>query len=56
MTVLPTWRKSSRSQASDSCVQVRADLLAIGDTKNPGESITGDVRALVRSIREGRVS
>lgn len=30
------WRKSSRSGQSTNCVEVRRDLTAIRDSKNPG--------------------
>ncbi|HKN97367.1 MAG TPA: DUF397 domain-containing protein [Pseudonocardiaceae bacterium] len=29
------WRKSSRSQSTDSCVEVRRDRAAVRDSKNP---------------------
>jgi hypothetical protein len=30
------WKKSSRSTNSNSCVEVRQDLAAVRDSKNPG--------------------
>ena len=30
------WRKSTRSDGSDSCVEVRRDRGALRDSKNPG--------------------
>lgn len=55
MTLPVSWRKSSRSQNASECVEIRNDLSAIRDTKNPGPSIRADVSALVRAIRAGRV-
>lgn len=40
-----TWRKSSRSETQD-CVEVRGDLKAIRDSKNPEQSMTADVSAV----------
>lgn len=46
------WRKSSRSDHQGSCVEVRADLAALRDSKNVvGPSLAGDVRALVLYAR-----
>jgi hypothetical protein len=33
-----TWRKSSRSDTGD-CVEVRQDLRAVRDSKQPGEAL-----------------
>lgn len=30
------WRKSSKSDSGGSCVEVRGDLSAVRDSKNPG--------------------
>ena len=55
MTTHMSWRKSGRSQNGGTCVEVRQDLKALRDTKNPGVTIDGDVSALVRAVREGHV-
>lgn len=57
MTTVPgTWRKSSRSAQDTNCVEVRSDLDAVRDSKNPtGPRIAGDVRALVQAIQAGRL-
>lgn len=56
MTLPLSWRKSSRSQSSSNCVEVRSDLNAVRDTKNPGgPSIRVDMSELVRAIRAGRI-
>nr|WP_084467887.1 DUF397 domain-containing protein [Actinokineospora inagensis] len=47
-----TWRKSTRSSNGTDCVEVRNDLSAIRDSKNPaGRSIAVDLRALSRHLR-----
>ncbi|MBP2322123.1 hypothetical protein JOF56_002508 [Kibdelosporangium banguiense] len=51
-----SWKKSSHSQNGGDCVEVRADLGAVRDTKNPDQSIRADVRALVNALRSGRLS
>ncbi|CAM3440747.1 DUF397 domain-containing protein [Kibdelosporangium persicum] len=53
MTVPTGWRKSSRSQNGGNCVEVRADLSAVRDSKNPDRFIRGDVRALARAVQGG---
>jgi hypothetical protein len=55
MTIPVSWRKSSRSGTASNCVEVRSDLAAVRDTKNPGPFIRVDIRSLVDAIREGRV-
>lgn len=54
MTLPMSWRKSSASANGQNCVEIRADLNAVRDSKNPvavlpvpREAIT----TLVRSIR-----
>ncbi|WP_084467891.1 DUF397 domain-containing protein [Actinokineospora inagensis] len=47
-----TWRKSSRSNNGMDCVEVRSDLSAVRDSKNPtGPSLAVDLRALARHLR-----
>jgi hypothetical protein len=48
-----TWRKSSYSSQGGDCVEVRADLDAVRDSKNPGEVLPFPptaVTALLRSL------
>ncbi|MBM7770356.1 hypothetical protein JOD54_000560 [Actinokineospora baliensis] len=48
----PTWRKSTRSSNGTNCVEVRNDLSAVRDSKNPdGPALPIDVRGLVRHLR-----
>lgn len=50
------WRKSSRSAAKDTCVELAHTLGAVRDSKNPGGPVLGlDARALVRAVQAGRV-
>ncbi len=41
------WRTSSQSQEAGACVAIHHTLAKIQDTKNPGVTIAGDIRALV---------
>lgn len=56
MTIPPRWKKSSHSVNGGDCVEVRGDLAALRDTKNPSPSIQVNVRALVSAVRSGRIS
>ncbi|ACU35576.1 DUF397 domain-containing protein [Actinosynnema mirum] len=52
----PTWRKSTRSNASSgNCVEVRGDLAAVRDSKNPGGPQLavepGALAALLRAVK-----
>lgn len=48
------WRKSSFSGDGGNCVQVRRDLTALRDSKNPtGPTLTADLTHLVTTIRSG---
>ncbi|MFI7678236.1 DUF397 domain-containing protein [Actinophytocola sp. NPDC049390] len=49
------WRKSSRSENTGSCVEVRNTLSELRDSKNTSAILRGDVRRLVRAIRAGRL-
>jgi len=54
MTLPKSWRKSSKSTNSTNCVEVRGDLAAVRDSKNPGTMLPFDrkaVAALVRGLR-----
>lgn len=55
MTLPKSWRKSSKSTNSTNCVEVRGDLSAVRDSKNPDgpalEIGSKAVTALVRGIR-----
>lgn len=55
MSLPRSWRKSSKSQAAGNCVEVRGDLAAIRDSKNPDGPVlamdTKAVTALVRILR-----
>jgi hypothetical protein len=52
-----SWRKSSRSQNGANCVEVRNSLDEVRDSKNPaGPALHGDVHALARAIKRGRLS
>jgi|tagenome__1003787_1003787.scaffolds.fasta_scaffold20937203_3 hypothetical protein len=44
------WRKASFSGSGGNCVEVRRDLAALRDSKNPGPALEGDVRQLVMSF------
>jgi transcriptional regulator with XRE-family HTH domain len=50
-----TWRKSRRSQNDANCVELRNTLDQARDSKNvAGPVLTGNMRALTRSIQDGR--
>ncbi|SMC63597.1 DUF397 domain-containing protein [Kibdelosporangium aridum] len=53
MTAPAGWKKATHSVNGSDCVEVRSDLRAIRDTKNPDHSIHADVRALVTVIKAG---
>jgi hypothetical protein len=50
-----SWKKSSHSQDGGDCVEIRADLGAVRDTKNPDQSIQADIRALTSAVRNGHL-
>lgn len=46
------WRKSSFSGGGGNCVEVRQDLAAIRDSKNPGgPTLTVELSRLVAAVR-----
>jgi Domain of unknown function (DUF397) len=48
------WRKSSFSGSGGDCVEIRQDLSAIRDSKNPtGPTLILDLARLVQSLRVG---
>ena len=50
------WRKSSFSGSGGDCVQVRQDLAAIRDSKNPiGPTLAVDLSRLLATIRSGKL-
>lgn len=52
----PDWRKSSRSSNQTNCVEIRCDLAAVRDSKDPSGgtlAVCSDgVRALVRAAHQ----
>lgn len=50
------WRKSSFSGDSGDCVQVRQDLAALRDSKNPtGPTLAADLSRLLATVRSGKL-
>jgi uncharacterized protein DUF397 len=48
------WRKSSFSGNSGDCVQVRRDLAAVRDSKNPtGPTLAVDLSPLLTTVKSG---
>jgi hypothetical protein len=48
------WRKSSFSGSGGNCVQVRQDLAALRDSKNPtGPTLAVDLSGLLATVRAG---
>jgi hypothetical protein len=57
---MSSWRKSTRSSNTDSCVEVRGSLDAVRDSKNPDGPVLHFVRpasvaALVATVRTGKL-
>ena len=51
------WRKSSFSAGGGNCVQVRQDLAAIRDSKNPtGPTLAADLSRLLATVRSGELN
>jgi hypothetical protein len=50
------WRKSSFSAGGGNCVQVRQDLAAMRDSKNPaGPTLAVDLSRLLATVKSGRL-
>jgi hypothetical protein len=50
------WRKSSFSGSGGNCVQVRQDLAALRDSKNPtGPTLAADLSPLLATVRSGKL-
>jgi len=57
MTPTPIWRKSSRSQAGQNCVELSHARTALRDSKNPnGPTLRADLTALLTAIKTGRLT
>lgn len=53
----PEWRRSSRSQNGQNCVEVAYALTSIRDSKNKdGGHLVGNVRALVDAIKADKLT
>ena len=50
-----SWRKSSRSENNQNCVEVRNTLAELRDSKNTAAVLRVDVRHLARAIKEDRL-
>jgi hypothetical protein len=47
------WRKSSFSAGGGNCVQIRQDLAAVRDSKNPdGSVLTVDLARLLATVKK----
>ena len=54
---MTNWRKSSYSGAQNACVEVRRDLTAVRDSKNPEPALRINRDAwlrFLRTVRQGR--
>jgi hypothetical protein len=49
------WRKSSRSQFANNCVQIVRTLDRVRDSKNPGLVLAVDLGALLAAIKDDRL-
>jgi hypothetical protein len=50
------WRKSSFSGSSGDCVEVRQDLAAMRDSKNPaGPTLAADLLRLLATVKSGEL-
>lgn len=50
-----SWRKPTRSQSEGACFEARNDLRAVRDSKNPGPTLTADLRQLVSAVKANRI-
>jgi hypothetical protein len=51
------WRKSSFSGGGGNCVEVRQDLTAVRDSKNPaGPTLTADLSPLLAIVKSGELT
>ena len=49
------WRKSTFSGGGGNCVEIRQDLAAVRDSKNPtGPTLAVDLSRLLAAIKSGR--
>ncbi|MBB4906283.1 DUF397 domain-containing protein [Actinophytocola algeriensis] len=50
------WRKSSKSDSGGQCVEVRSDLGALRDSKQPGGPalVTPELGALIKRLKSGQ--
>lgn len=51
---MSSWRKSSYSGAQNACVEVRRDLSAVRDSKDPGPVLQIDRAAWLRFLKTVR--
>jgi hypothetical protein len=52
-----TWRTSSYSGQDNECVELRGDLLAVRDSKNPdGPALNVSLTRLLDTVKTGRLS
>lgn len=50
------WRKSSFSGSGGNCLEVRQDLAAVRDSKNPaGPALAVDLSRLLTAVKVGRL-
>jgi len=57
MTMAPRWRKSSFSDAQDTCVELAHTGDAVRDSKNPaGPTLTASTHALLAAIKNGQLT
>lgn len=50
------WRKASFSGTGGNCVEVRQDLAAVRDSKNPtGPALAADLSRLLAAVRSGEL-
>ena len=51
------WRTSSYSGQDNECVELRGDLLAVRDSKNPnGPALTVTLTRLLATVKTGRLN